>query len=120
MPRAKKKPATTPSHSARDAGQGMREAARIASEKRAYALIHRGTWLALEKTLDLAILSEGAKDLLNTYRVIVVSPEKHPKTHAAEARRFAEWLVTPQAQKAIGEFGREKFGQSLFVPDARK
>ena len=103
-----------------DAGQGMGETARIASEKRAYALIDRGTWLALEKTLDLAILSEGAKDLLNTYRVIVVSPEKHPKTHAAEARRFAEWLVTPQAQKAIGEFGREKFGQSLFVPDARK
>lgn len=102
------------------AGQGMGETARIASEKRAYTLIDRGTWLALRRTLDLEVVSEGAQDLLNTYRVIVVSPEKHPKTHVEEARRFAEWLVAPKTQKRIGEFGREKYGRPLFVPDARK
>ncbi len=49
-----------------------------------------------------------------------MNPEKHPKARAKEARRFAEWLVTPDAQKAIGAFGRQKFGQPLFVPDAKK
>ncbi len=101
-------------------GQGMGETARVASEKRACTLADRGTFLALAKSLDLVMLVEGSPELRNSYRVIVVSPEKHPKTRVAEARRFAEWLVTPEAQKAIGAFGREKFGQPLFVPDAKK
>lgn len=101
-------------------GQGMGETARIASEKRAITLADRGTYLALRRTLDLAVLVEGGPELRNSYRVIVVSPEKHPKTRAAEARRFAEWLVSPGAQEAIGAFGRERFGQPLFVPDAKK
>ena len=101
-------------------GQGMGETARIASEKRAYTLADRGTFLALRASLDLAILVEGSPDLRNSYRVIVVSPEKHPKARAAEARRFAEWLVSPETQRAIGAFGKERFGQALFVPDAKK
>jgi len=100
-------------------GQGMGETARVASEKRACTLADRGTFLALRRSLDLAILVEGEPELWNSYRVIVVNPEKHPKTRTAEAKRFAEWLVTPATQKAIGEFGREKFGQPLFVPDAK-
>ena len=101
-------------------GQGMGETARVASEKRACTLADRGTFLALRRSLDLAILVEGGEELRNSYRVIVVSPAKHPKTRAKEARRFAEWLVTPEAQKAIGAFGRQKYGQPLFVPDAKK
>ena len=101
-------------------GQGMGETARIASEKKAYTLADRGTFLALRKTLDLAVLVEGDATLRNSYRVLVVSPEKHPKVRAAAARRFAEWLVSEEAQRAIGAFGRERFGQPLFVPDARR
>jgi tungstate transport system substrate-binding protein len=101
-------------------GQGMGETARVASEKRAYTLADRGTFLALRKTLSLEILVEGGTELWNSYRVIVVNPEKHPKTHEKEARKFAEWLVAPDTQKVIGEFGREKYGQPLFVPDAVK
>ena len=44
----------------------------------------------------------------------------YPKTRAAEARRFAEWLVSPDTQRAIGAFGVARFGQPLFVPDAKK
>ena len=71
-------------------------------------------------SLDLAILVEGGEELRNSYRVIVVSSEKHPKVREKEAQGFAEWLVTPEAQKAIGAFGRQKYGQPLFVPDAKK
>lgn len=101
-------------------GQGMGETARIASEKKAYTLADRGTYLALAKTLDLAILVEGGPELRNSYRVVVVSPQKHPKSRAAEARKFAEWLVSDEAQRAIGAFGKERFGQPLFVPDAKE
>jgi tungstate transport system substrate-binding protein len=101
-------------------GQGMGETARVASEKKAYTIADRGTFLALRKTLALEILVEGGKELWNSYRVIVVNPEKHPKTREKEARLFAEWIVAPDTQKFIGEFGREKFGQPLFVPDVVK
>jgi tungstate transport system substrate-binding protein len=101
-------------------GQGMGETARVASEKRACTLADRGTFLALAKTLDLAVLVEGSPELRNSYRVLVVNPQKHPKARAAEARRFAEWLVSSDTQKAIGAFGVAKFGQPLFVPDAKK
>ena len=101
------------------AGQGMGETARIASEKQAYALIDRGTWLAMAARLDLPLLCEGGADLLNGYRVIVVDPAKHPQAHVSEAWTFAKWLVSPATQKRIGEFGRAKYGRPLFVPDAK-
>lgn len=100
-------------------GQGIGETAHIAAGKQAYTLIDRGTCLAMGARLGLPILCEDAKDLLNSYHVIVVSPEKHPKVHVRAARRFAEWIVSPRTQKLIGDFGRAKYGRSLFVPDAK-
>jgi tungstate transport system substrate-binding protein len=101
------------------AGQGMGETARIASEKQAYALIDRGTYLALAARLDLPVLCEGSPELLNSYRVIVVDPAKHPQAHVREAWAFAKWLVSRKTQKRIGEFGVAKYGRPLFVPDAK-
>jgi tungstate transport system substrate-binding protein len=100
-------------------GQGMGETVRIASEKGAYTLIDRGTYLAVKSTLAVVIIAEGGADLLNPYSVIVVNPDKVPKVHAKEAREVADWLVLPATQKLIGEFGKAKLGQALFVPDAR-
>ncbi len=99
-------------------GQGMGETARIASEKGAYTLVDRGTFLALRATLDLIVVAEGGAELLNPYHVIVVNPERAPGVHAAEAREVAEWLVSAPVQRVIGDFGRAELGQPLFVPDA--
>jgi tungstate transport system substrate-binding protein len=33
---------------------------------------------------------------------------------------FADWITAPGVQQRIGEFGRAKYGQPLFVPDAGK
>jgi tungstate transport system substrate-binding protein len=101
-------------------GQGMGESARVASEKRAYILMDRGTFLALRKTLELVPVADGGRELFNPYGVIVVNPAKHPRVKAKEAEAFARWLVTPKAQQLIGEFGRKQYGQALFFPDAVK
>lgn len=101
-------------------GQGMGESARIADQKQAYLLIDRGTYLALKATLKLVPIAEGDKALFNPYGVIVVNPAKHPKAKAAEAKAFAEWLVSEEGQALIGAFGKAKFGQPLFFPDAKK
>ncbi|MFH0901969.1 MAG: substrate-binding domain-containing protein [Pseudomonadota bacterium] len=99
-------------------GQGMGETLRMASEKRAYTLADRGTWLAQRNTLDLQIVSEGDSRLANPYGVIVVSPARFPKVNAAAAEAFARWLVAPAVQRRIGDFGVARFGQPLFIPDA--
>ncbi len=33
---------------------------------------------------------------------------------------FLKFMTDPATQKVIGEFGVEKYGQQLFVPDADK
>jgi tungstate transport system substrate-binding protein len=103
-----------------ESGQGMGATLRIASEKLAYTLTDRATYLANRDTLDLAILVEGDPILLNVYHVITVNPEKWPKVNYQGALAFAEYLVSPEVQDTIGEFGVDKFGQPLFFPDAGK
>ena len=101
-------------------GQGMGDTLRIASEKYAYTLTDRATYLALKDTLDLDILFEGDKVLLNIYHVITVNPDKWPNMNYDGAKAFADWLVTKEVQDLIGNFGVDKFGQPLFFPDAGK
>jgi len=51
-----------------------------------------------------------------------VDPAKFPsvKINAAGGKAFADFLVAPATQRVIGEFGKDKFGQPLFFPDAGK
>ena len=103
-----------------ESGQGMGATLLMASEKRGYTLTDRATYLAQKANISLAILSQGDRSLLNIYHVMQVNPEKFPKVNAAGAKAFVEFMVAPETQKMIGEFGKEKFGQSLFFPDAGK
>lgn len=101
-------------------GLGMGQTLAVASEKKAYTLSDRGTYLALRKKLALEILSEGDASLLNVYHVIEVNPTKHPKVNAAGAKAFADFLVAKDAQLLIKVFGIGTYGAPLFFPDAGK
>jgi tungstate transport system substrate-binding protein len=103
-----------------DSGQGMGATLTIASEKQAYTLTDRATYLANKDNLELEILFEGDAALLNVYHVITVNPEKWPKVNYDAAVAFSEFLTAPDTQAVIGEFGKDKFGQPLFFPDADK
>ncbi len=101
-----------------ETGQGMGQTLTVASEKQAYALTDRGTYLAMSKGLDLRVLVEGDPDLVNAYHVIVPSKKKLPGVNARGGKAFAEFLVSPAGQDAIGKFGIEEYGTPLFHPDA--
>ncbi len=100
------------------AGQGMGETLRIASEKQAYCLSDRGTFLKLKSTLALEQLMESEPPVMNPYHVIEVSLAKHPKVNAAGAKAFADFLVSGSTQSFVARFGVDRFGQPLFFPDA--
>jgi tungstate transport system substrate-binding protein len=102
------------------AGQGMGATLSIASEKDAYTISDRATYLAFQSKIQLRILVEKDPVLLNVYHVIRVDPAKWPGVNAAGAQAFADYLVAPATQQAIGRFGADKYGQPLFVPDAGK
>lgn len=108
----------------RSLGQGMGETLIAANEQRAYTLVDRATWLTMRATLDgLTLLFGGATiadnpddSLRNPYGVIVVNPAKHAGVQAKLAEAFAAWITSPETQSAIGAFGRDTFGQSIFQP----
>jgi tungstate transport system substrate-binding protein len=103
-----------------EAGQGMENTLRMASEKQFYTLTDRGTWLAVKDKdkLALEIMVEGDPVLFNQYGVIVVNPAKHAHVKVKEATAFADWLTSPEGQKVIGDF-KDKNGNPLFIPNAK-
>lgn len=103
-----------------ETGQGMGVTLRVASERRGYTVSDRGTLLTTNDGNDLEVLVEGEPELLNVYHVIDMTSTAGPRVNAAGGRAFADWIVSPQTQEMIGAFGRERFGQPLFTPDAGK
>lgn len=101
-------------------GLGMGETLNVASEKKAYTITDRATYLSLKKRLGLEILVEGDGKLLNIYHVIELNTAKWPKVNAQGGKAFADFMVAKKTQELIGRFGVEKFGAPLFFPDAGK
>jgi tungstate transport system substrate-binding protein len=103
-----------------ESGQGMGATLTTASQKRAYTLADRATYLAFRTRLDLAILLEHDSLLLNVYHVMETNPAHYPAVNAAGARAFADFLVSREAQAAIATFGVQSYGQPLFFADGGK
>jgi tungstate transport system substrate-binding protein len=105
-----------------ESGTGMGQTLIIADQKQAYTISDRATWLANTGKIDLPILVERDPSLLNVYHVMPVNPTKFPTVpiNAAAGEAFTDFMVAPATQQVIGDFGKEKYGQALFVPDAGK
>jgi tungstate transport system substrate-binding protein len=96
-------------------GQGMGETLKLASEKKAYTLADRATYLSMQKNLELPILVQGDKKLLNQYGVLVVKGAKNE----AAGKVFEDWILSAKGQAVAGAYGVDKYGQQLFVPNAK-
>ena len=103
-----------------ETGQGMGSTLQIAAEKGAYSLTDRATFLSLQDVLNLVILVEGDPTLLNIYHAMIVNPDRWPSINLEGAQAFVNFLVSPQGQAIIENFGVDLYGQPLFVPDAGK
>lgn len=101
-----------------ETGQGMGASMTVASEKQAYILTDRATYLANKDNYQLEVLVEGEPGLLNVYHVITVNPEKWTEMNYEGALSFANFMVASETQAVISEFGKDKFGQPLFFSDA--
>jgi tungstate transport system substrate-binding protein len=94
---------------------------RYTDEKNAYTVIDRATYLTLKTQIKLAILVEKDEALLNYMTLIPVNPQKFPKVNYGDVMVFVKWLTSPEkGQKIIRDFGKEKYGSSLFFPNSKE
>ena len=100
----------------RDIGGGMGQALNAASAIDAYTLSDRGTWLSFARKDSLVIEVESDPRLVNRYDVIELDPQKHADAKLGAAKILADWLASPDGQKAIGDYQID--GQRLFNPSA--
>ncbi len=102
-----------------ESGTGMGDTLNITNERQGYSIADRGTYLVLRERLDLAILVEGDKPLLNVYHVITVNPANGTAVNTAGGRAFLDFLLDPATQQVISQFGVERFGGPLFTACAQ-
>jgi len=105
-----------------ESGMGMGEVLIMAYEKGAYTLTDRGTYLAFQKggKINLPILFEGDSTLFNPYGIIAVNPARHSSVNYIMAMALIGWVTSPEGQRIIADFGKERYGSPLFYPDAIK
>lgn len=96
------------------AGQGMGETLRIAQEKNAYTLVDEASYLT-NKT-NLRVLLQGDKQLLNSYGIIQVKSSKQKPA----GEQLINYVVGQAGQQLIGNFGKDKYGKSIFTPNAKR
>ncbi len=103
-------------------GQGMIKTITLATERDAYTLTDRGTYIKYENTKkgnpELKIVVEGDPVLFNQYSVLAVNPKRCPDAKYELATKFSDWMASPKTQKMIGDF--QLLGKQLFTPNAKK
>ncbi len=84
-----------------------------ANAEGAYFMSDSSTWI-MEKGVspNLTILLRGDRVLVNTYHAIVAPPGATAGRDTAE--RFIAFVASPEGQRIIADFGRERFGEGLY------
>ena len=102
-------------------GQGMISTINVATEKGAYTMTDRGTFIKFADNHGgnppLVVLVEGDPGLFNQYSLIAVNPTKCKNAKYELARKFTDWMTSDDIQKRIGNF--KLLNKKLFVPNAR-
>lgn len=96
------------------AGQGMGACLTMASEKGAYCLTDKATFLSNKADLDLEIILAEGEDMKNTYSLIECNPEKLDGVNTEGAKALIEWLTGDEASALIAKYGEEEYGSALF------
>ena len=104
------------------AGTGMLDLLKIADQKNGYTISDIATYIFNQKNLALGIMVRGDPALLNIYHVITLNQKMYPnfKINNEGAKAFADFMVSPEAQAIIAQYGVADYGQHLFYADAGK
>jgi len=86
---------------------------KMADAKPGYFMTDSSTWVAAKKDLgQLSILFRGDPFLINTYHTLCQPEGATPGQPLAAA--LVDFVVSPQGQKLIGDYGAGSYGQGLY------
>jgi len=87
-------------------------------EFRQYHMMDSSTWTMYKsKCRNFELLIRGPA---NKYEICLISAKKHPnlKYNWNLADKFYQFAISAEGQKNIANFGRKKYKQPLYYPDA--
>ena len=99
-----------------ETGKGMGDTLIIANEKLAYTLSDSGTYLSFRGNASLVALVTEGKDLINVYSLIPVNPAKFSNVNTEAVDKWIAFITSAEGQKIIGDYGLDKYNQTLFTP----
>jgi tungstate transport system substrate-binding protein len=103
-----------------ETGLGTVKVLAKADQDGAHTLADRATWLTYGKDYPrLKILCQRDPLMLNYIRVLPGSPARYPHINFGLAEKFVEFLTSPEAQEMIRTSGVEKYGEPLYIPNAK-
>lgn len=102
------------------AGKGMGAVLTMANEMQAYTLTDKATYLSMKDKLDLEIVVDASADLKNQYTVIQINPDKIKTINTEASDAFVKWITSDKVLKLIGEYGKDKYGEPLFIVNYSK
>jgi tungstate transport system substrate-binding protein len=84
-----------------------------ANKEQGYFMVDSSTWVAEKKEApDLNILFKGDKLLVNTYHALCQPKGATPG--AALAAKFIDFVASPQGQRIIGDYGKDRYSEGLY------
>jgi tungstate transport system substrate-binding protein len=100
-----------------EAGGGMGPTLTMANEQNAYVLCDGSTFTSYKGKITLvSLVNKPSASTLNIYNVYAISAAKVKTAKIAIAFDFINWLISPEVQKIIGQYGVKEFGGPLFNP----
>jgi tungstate transport system substrate-binding protein len=104
----------------KETGQGMTATLLVANELGGYTLSDTASYLTNTHAgnIQMKIVVQAQKDLLNVYSVIADNPlnANLTQTKFAASMLFIEWLVTTDGQTLLADYGTATFGTPIFTP----
>ena len=101
-------------------GSGMTDTLKLADEKGGYTLADLASYLNNYKNqnIQLEIMVNESKDLLNVYSVIADNPQNNNLTKANfnASMTFINFVVSDAGQQLFADYGKATFGKPLFAP----
>jgi len=104
----------------KETGQGMTPTLLVANELGGYTLSDTASYLTNTNAgnIQMKIVVQAQKDLLNVYSVIADNPlnANLTQTNFVAEMLFVNWLITPDGQNLLANYGTATFGAPLFTP----
>ena len=86
-----------------------------ADREHGYFMTDSSTFVVRKNQIrNLKVLFNHDPVLINVYHALIASPEKYPRTHHMLAEKFVRFMVSPEGQNIMKNFGKQKYGLPLY------